>query len=260
MTSPGLPPVDYTPAPLTSAGFGLYAAANIINTGESRRHLGGVRIWPYNCDTGFGTYDADFCNPDGTPAVKAAGDRPDTLTYDPLVVWAADECAPDQTEAEVLARAVQSLSLKESLLVESAFATKLLADAGAPTVVPDLVTAIGVLEEYMGEQGFLGVIHAARRWAAPATQYRWANQSGPVYRSPLGHAWAFGGGYADTLGDTLVVTAPIHIWRDNGLQEVVTTGSSPTPAHNNSVYAMAERTVVVGYECAIMAVTIDATP
>lgn len=259
MTSPGLPPVDITASPLTPAGFGLYAAATITETGQNRRHLGGVNLWPYNCDEGYGTYDSNFCDLDGEPAVKAAAERPAPVEFEPLVVWAADECAPDQTEAEVQARAQHTLALQEPLLVESAFATKLLADAAAPVTVPNFATAIGVLEEFLGEQGYLGVIHAARRWAGTASMFRWNNQTGPSYQSPLAHRYAFGGGYADVLGNTIVATGPVYVWRDAVESHVVTTGSSPVPEHNNSVYAMAERTVVVGYECAILAVTIDST-
>jgi hypothetical protein len=257
MTSPGLPPVDYTPAPLTPAGFGLYAAAQILPAPS--RILGGVRVWPYNCDTGYGTYSAALCSED-EPAIKAAGDRPEPITYDPTVVWAADECRPDQTVDEVQARANNTLALIEQPLVEAAFATALLADAGAPTVVPDLATAIGTLEEFLGETGHMGVIHAARRWAAPASQYRWSNQSGPSYNTPLGHRWAFGGGYADVLGNTLIATGPVYLWRTEPFEGSSLTGNHVEPRFNNTVYALAERIVVAGYECAVMAVTIDPTP
>lgn len=259
MTTPGLPPVDYVPPPLTPAGNGLYAAATITEVTGPARQLGGVRIWPYNCDQGYGTYSAELCS-DDEPAIKAAQDRPGPLEFEPVVVWAADECRPDQTETEVLARAVHSRALHEPLLVESAFAVRLLADAGAPTVVPDIATAIGMLEEFLGEQGYQGAIHAARRWAAPASFYRWGSETGPVLRSPLGHRYVFGGGYADTLGTTLVATGPLYVWRGEPFEQVVTTGNHVEPELNNTVYGLSERVVVVGYECAIMAVTVDATP
>lgn len=257
MTTPGLPPIEFTPAALTPQGYGLAAAASqITEVSGPARHLGGVRVWPYNCDTGYGTYSAALCSED-EPAIKAAEDRPEPVTFEPVVVWAADECRPDQTESEVLARAAHTRRLMEPLLVEGAFATALLADAGSPTVVPDIATAVGVLEEFMGDQGYPGVIHAARRWAAPATGYRWANQTGPFYSTPLGSRWAFGGGYADALGNTLVVTGPVHIWRNAPFEQVVTTGNHVEPEFNNTVYALSERIVVVGYECAVMAVEID---
>lgn len=248
MTSP-LPPVEFDAPPVNPAGYGLYSAATIINTGTTRRHLGGVNISAINCDDGYGTYDPALCDP-GEPEEKTALRSEDSDTFLPTVVWAADECGTGNTESEIQSRALQTLALREPILVEAAFATRLLADAGAPTEVPDLVTAISTLEEFLGETGHYGVIHAARRWAAPASQYRWNNQTGPVRRTPLENAWAFGGGYASILGDTLVATGPVYVWRDDPFSQAV------TDAQTNLVYAMGERVVVAGYECAIMAVTI----
>jgi hypothetical protein len=254
MTNP-LPPVMFDARPVAGSGYGLYAAATIIDTGEVARHLGGVTIRPYNCDTGVGTYSTDLCDDD--PAVKAAGERAENTTFDAMVVYAASECAPDSTEDEVLSRAAHTRTLHEPLLVESAFATRMLSGAGAPATAADLPTAIGMMEEFLGEQGYQGYIHAARRWAAPASQYRWSNQTGATLRTPLDHQWVFGGGYADVLGNTLVATGPLYIWRNAPFERVVTTGSSPTPEFNNNVYGLSERVVVVGYECAVYAVTIE---
>lgn len=251
-----LPPLEFDARPVPPAGYGLYAAATITETGASRRHLGGVNIRPYNCDEGFGTYSALMCDPDETPAVKAALRALPGDTFEPIVVWSADECATDVTEEEALARAVQTLALNEQLLVESALGARLIADSAPAQVVESFEEGLGVLEEFLGEQGYVGYIHAARRWMPAATQYRWTNQTGALYRSPGGHGYVFGGGYASVLGDTLIATGPLYVWRDTPFQEVVTTGSSPVPALNNSVYAMTERVVVAGYECAIKAVTI----
>lgn len=256
MTTPVLAPVFFEAAPATPAGYGLFAAATIFDSGDAaRRFLQGVDIRPFNCDDGYGTYSPELCDDD--PAVeKAALRAPDMDTFDPIVVWAADECATDTTEGEAQARADQTLRLHAPTLVEAAFAGRLLADAAAPTVVASLEEAIGVLEEFMGEQGYTGYIHAARRWAAPASQYRWTNQTGAILRTPLGSGWVFGGGYGGVLGDTLVATGPLYLWRDSPTRQSVTTGSSSVAAHNNSVYALAEQVFVPAYECAIMAVTI----
>ncbi|MGW5920780.1 hypothetical protein ACWFPY_17485 [Nocardia fluminea] len=255
-----MPAIDFDAPPLNPSGYGLYAAATVIEMSGPDRHLGGVDIRPFNCDDGFGTYSAELCDPDETPAIKAAARALPGNTFAPVVVWAADECAPDQTEDEIMTRAAHTRTLHEPLLVESVFSARLLADAGAPTVVPDLATAVGVLEEFLGEQGYNGYIHAARRWAAPLTQYRWTNQTGPVLRSPLGHGYVFGGGYSDTLGTTLVATGPLFVWRNSPMNQVVTTGSHAVAEFNNTVYGMSERIIVPAYECGAMAVTIDPTP
>jgi hypothetical protein len=259
VSSPILPPLEFNATPVPPAGYGLYAAATLIETGETRRHLGGVNIWPYNCDEGFGTYAADLCSTD-EPEVKAPEDRPAPANFPPLVVWAADECATDQTEAEVMARARQTLALHEQWLVEAVLAGRMLTDAGAPTVVPTLAAGIGLLEEFLGDSGYVGYIHAARRWAVQAGDLSAAGGTGPLLRTNLGNKWVFGSGYSSSLGDTLVATGPLYVWRDTPSETVVTTGSSITAAHNNNVYAMTERVVVAGYECATFAVTIDPTP
>lgn len=254
MTNP-LPPVVFDAVPVPASGYGLYSAATIIDTGEVARILGGVTLRPYNCDTGFGTYSTDLCTP-GTPAEKDPGVRGIPDDNPAQVVWGAADCASDATESEEMARARHTRTLHEPLLVESAFATRMLTDAGPPSSAPDFVTAVGMLEEFLGEQGYQGYIHAARRWAGLASQYRWSNQTSPLRRSPLEHGYVFGGGYSDTLGDTLVATGPLYIWRSEPFEQVVTTGSHVQGRFNNSVYAVSERVVAVGYECAIMAVTI----
>jgi len=254
MTNP-IPAVDFTAPRLAPSGYGLLSAATVFDVTGPARHLGGVRVWPLNCDTGVGTYPVDMC--DDEPPVKAPGERGEPLTFAPMIVYAASECAPDQTEAEVMERAQHTRRLHEPLLVESGFAARLLTDAGAPTVVPDLETAVGLLEEFLGETGHQGYIHAARRWAAPLSRYRWTNESGAVLRSPLGHGYVFGGGYGDALGSTLIATGPLFVWRYEPFERVETTGSHDDPELASSVYALSERLFTVAYECAVFAVTID---
>ena len=183
MTNP-IPPQRFEALPVPASGYGLYAAATIIETGEVARHLGGITLEPYNCDTGASTYGVEMC--DLTPEEKTAGERGAPADFTPMIVYAASECAPDQTEQEVMDRARHTRTLHEPLLVESAFGAKLLTDAGAPTVVPDLATAIGVLEEFLGEQGYNGYIHAARRWAAKAGDLNATNGSAVLrtFRTP----------------------------------------------------------------------------
>ncbi|WP_305779494.1 hypothetical protein [Nocardia nova] len=251
-------PVRFEAPPLPSAGYGLYSAATLFEESEpARQLLAGVDVYPHNCDTGVGTYSTELCDDD--PAVKAAGERGAPLNFQPTVVYAASECRTDQTEAEVMERAAHTRTLHEPLLVESAFAARLLADAGTPTVVPDLATAVGVLEDFLGEQGYTGYLHAARRWAVGAGDLKATNGTG-LLRTNLQNTWVFGGGYSSALGNTLVATGQLFVWRYPAFEQVVTTGSSPQAELGNTVYGLSERVVTVGYECAVMAVTIDPTP
>lgn len=259
MTTPAptvgpIPRVIYDAQPVPPSGYGLYAAARIINT-DHRELLAGLELWPYNCDTdGVGTYPMDICNDD--PEIKDPGSRAAPIPFDPVVIWSASECRPDQTEDEVIARARHNLELHEPTRVEQIFADKLLTDAGVPASAPDFPTAIGMLEEWMGTQGYQGYIHLSRKWAALASQYRWNNQSGPTFRSPLDHGYIFGSGYSD-LGDTLIITGPVTVWRSSLFEQVRTDGTHPQSELQNLVYGMVERVVTVGFECSIFAVTVE---
>lgn len=252
-----LPPyiVDALPAP--PAPFGLYdvvAPIDLANPStNSPRIQGGVQILPVNCSQSFGTWPADPCA-DPPEGQKKSGDRPTTdLTFLPTVVWAYDECDPQEPVGDSQALARQTLALQERLLVESAFAATLLDLAGDPGPIPTAPTfleAIGALEEALGESGYLGAIHLSRRFAAEATMFRWTNQTGPVLKTPLGHSYVFGGGYGSVLEDTLIATGPLYLWR---YPELVRTELDP---NINRLATVAEREIVVGFECFIAAVTI----
>lgn len=254
--------------PLNPAGFGLYDAATPRDWQGPLRWLeGGLKLRPYNCDEGFGSWPAGFCEDPGQ--LRKAAARADESALDaflPLIVWAADECGTGGvTEEQALARARNTLALRERQLVESALATRLLADAGTAATAPDFLTALGMIEEAIGgpEAGFQGVIHLPRRWAAQASQYRWGNQSGPVYTSPLGHKYAFGGGYADVLENTIVATGPVYLWRseitpESSAEPDSRNGRQVTDWRHNRVFALVERAVLVAYEqCFTYAVEIQ---
>ncbi|MDF3281682.1 hypothetical protein P3L18_08275 [Gordonia sp. N1V] len=62
---------------------------------------------------------------------------------------------------------------------------------------------------------------------------------------PLGHTWVIGGGYVDGLGKALIATSPTYGWRDEvAVRETIS-------AENNEFIAIAERSVVVGWETAV---------
>lgn len=248
-----LPLIRYATA-VPTQGYGLYAAANLTDTGTNPRELiAGVDLYPFNCDTGVGSYNPQLCD-DPLPE-KAPGERGDLAHFDPLVVWAAAECRPDQTEEEETARARQILALNEPLIVESAFATRILSDAGVAGSATSLMDAIGQLEVFLGELGYNGFLHASRKWAVEAG-FLDAASGTALLRTNMGNTWVFGGGYDSVLGNTIVATGPLYGWRSATFDQVLTTGSHPTPKYNNTVYALTERVITVGYECAVHAVTV----
>ena len=255
MTAPtSFLPVDYDAPPVNPIGVGLYSAATIIDqTGPSRFLSAGIEIRPRNCATGWGTWDADPC---ATPAVDAlkSGDRPVAGDpFEPLVIWGYDECGPLEDFTAYEERALQNARLHEQGLAEAHFGARLVADS-TPTTVADIVATVSVLEVALGEAGFYGVIHASARFAAYAAQANLIIRSSgsPILRTPLGHTWAFGAGYEDTLGAELVATGPVTVWRDP-----LVVRSTLDERHNIKA-AIAERGLVIGYECLVTAVTVAA--
>lgn len=250
-----LPPMEFTAPAASPAGYGLYDAATTVtlpdpSPGTRERIHGGVHIRPVNCSESFGTWPADPCAAPPADTFKE-GDRPTTdVVFAPIQPWAYDECDPVETDVQSQALALLTLDLQERLLVESDFAATILADAGAAGTAASLIDAVGKLEEIMGEAGYNGVIHASRRWAAAAADASLLKGSAP-YRTPLDNTWAFGGGYSSVLADTLVVTGPVYIWR---YEPIVETALDPNINRRASI---AERLVVVGYECVVAAITIS---
>lgn len=238
---------------------GLYGAVNFTEEdGVASRWLGeGVEFQPtnYGGRNSSGVWDAPWCgDPTDPDARKETLGRPNwTDPFPPITVWAWDECDPSGlSRAEVEANAQQILRLREQYLVEREFAARLLADAAALAdgiaSVPDVRAAIGYLEDAMAETSTYGVFHA--RPAIASEEWGLVLPRGQALTSPLGHQWVFGGGYVDTLDDTIVATSLLYGWR--GPVRFV----PHLEQRYNQYSALAERSVVIGYEAVIAAVTI----
>jgi hypothetical protein len=207
-------------------------------------------------------------------------------------VWAYDECdLTAQTRTDILERVQQNLRLLEQTAVERELAERLLIDAGsagggtsglyAPPLeqpgdgsklyepfstevdpnlyatggdeiadVPDIVSAVSRIEAEFAMTNTVGVIHAGAQWAAYAARNNLITRSGSALKTPLGHTWVFGGGYVKGLENVMVGTSPTYGWRD-----AVQVRESIDTAHNKRI-AVAERSVVVGYEHAVAAARI----
>lgn len=214
-------------------------------------------------DTTTSVNGADLTGPAAGATIQPAtktGERPDDgYPFPPITVYGADECGVGpESEAEILVRAQQNIRLLEPIAVERELAERLLVDAGGdlPTRA-DIVSATAYLEGLLAETGTIGVIHASAEWAAQAVaNHQVPDAPGAPLKTRLGHPWAFGGGYVQGLGNTLVATSPVYGWRDD---VVVRTAIGSNP-YDNRFIAIAERSVVVGYEELIGAVTISAGP
>lgn len=250
--------VPFTPPPVSPAPNGLYGATQWMpESGPTRWLDSGVQVRPagnYGGDQSFGVWSADWCASldDLTPDDRKAGLRPEIpAPFEAMTVWAADECdLTEPSQAEVQQRAAQVFRIEEQNAVERQFAARLLTDAGSPAQADDIVDAVSTLEEAMGRTNTIGFIHASTGWAARAAQANLLVRTGTGFTTPLGHRWVLGGGYIDGLTSTLVATSQPFGWRS----EVQIRTAVDERA--NSFIAVAERSVVVGYERLVGAVEI----
>ncbi|MCA4726888.1 hypothetical protein H8Z58_29055 [Mycolicibacterium fortuitum] len=252
-------PVRFQPPRIAPVPRGLFAATTWTDAepGDPIRWLAeGVEfdLMNYGGDEAFGVWGADWCAaPDDlTGDDVKEGTRADGLDPFPaMTVWAFDACdltAPSRTE--VRDRAERVLRLREQSAVERQVAARLIADAGTPVGVTDIVAAVGALDTALTDTGTVGMIHAPAMLAASAADRSLIVRDGSVLRTPLGHRWVFGTGYSDVLEDTLVATSPTFGWRNpTAVREAI-------KVEWNLAVAIAERSFVVGYEAALGAATI----
>lgn len=257
MTTPTpqtLNPVEFDAPLVNQSPDGLYTVTTFVSRASDvpRWLESGVRVRPHNYggEDAFGVWDAPWCGDPGD-SIKD-GERPDLpAPFDALTVWAFDMCdltVPSQ--AEVRERAAQNLRLIEPVAVEREFAARLLADAGTPEAAADIVAAVSHIEAEFAKTNTTGLIHASAAQAAYAQRYGLIVRTGGVLKSPLGHTWVFGGGYVEGLGDTIVGTSPTFGWRNTvEVRETI-------EAKFNQFVAVAERSVVLGYEKAVAAATL----
>lgn len=238
---------------------GLFPVTNWTEDAGPLRWLpSGVdfRVFNYGGSEAFGVWGADWCVAEedlGEDDVKT-GERPDFPdAFVALTTWAYDECdLTKRSQDEVRARARQTHRLLEPNAAEAKFAERLLDDAPSPTSVDSIVAAVGALEEAFAATNTVGLIHARAGLAGVAAQAQLIVRSGAALKTPLGHTWVFGGGYADALEDTLIATSPTYGWR--GPVEV----RDGAKLEHNRFKAVAERSLVVGYEALVGAVEIVA--
>jgi hypothetical protein len=257
--------VQFEAPPVNPAIPGLFAATDWQTDAGPARFVNGVVVRGpnYGGDNSSGVWDQPWCSvPDiDLPEVdRKAGERPEILdAFDPLTVWAYDECdLLRPTRREVEERAQQILRLEEQPMVERAFADRLLLDAGDLDAVPGLVEratlkeAVAYLEGEVAKTNTVGYLHIGAH--LPALEEALFVKSGTSRTSPLGHVWIIGGGYVEGLGQTIVATSKPFGWRTAPITRTA------IAERRNLFAAVAERTVTIGYEAVIAAVTITPAP
>lgn len=255
MTTPTavLAPTRFQAPPINPAPNGLYAATQWTEIAEDQpsRHLNGVEVRGinYGGDSAFGVWEGHYCAAPQPGQIKD-GVRPGILPpFEPVTVWAYDECdltAPGRVEVEQ--RAAQILRLEEQVAVEQEFANRMLLDAGTPETAATLKLAVAHIEGVFARTNTLGFLHIGAQW--PALEPGLFIKSGTTRVSPAGHTWVIGGGYVDGLDNVLVATSQPFGWRD----EVAV--RTAIDERHNIFAAIAERTVLIGYEALIGAVVV----
>ena len=230
----------------------LYRAATIEEMASPARIDGGARIEQTNGGEAYGTWPLDCPTPGDTQDKR--GERGAALSFPAFAVWAVDECSlVGVSDREAIELATQQLRLREELAVSEAFAETLLDRAGsAASAAGGMIGALSAIEDELGRTGVRGVVHASRRHIAAAAHFGLIvrGNSGRL-ETPGGHDWAFGTGYG-ALGDTLVGTGPVTIYRT----QVLTT---PTIEHRqNERTVLAEREVLPTFQLTAVAHEIGA--
>jgi len=260
VTTPVLSAVDFVPPLLNPAPYGLYPAVIWTDEPGPTRYLAaGVQFRPINyVDDGIGVWGQPWCGPAGSPASGEAaikwGTRPELPDpFPPMTIWAYDECDPTPaSRTEVLTRVQQILRMGEPVVAETMFGAALrdaVTEAGIAVTRPSVREGVAYLEGVFARTNTLGVLHASAE--AAAMEFGMVLPAGPVQKTPLGHTWALGGGYVDTLDNLMVATSPVFGWRDTVQVRPV------LDPDTNTYAAVAERSVVLGYEKLIGAVYVD---
>jgi hypothetical protein len=191
-----------------------------------------------------------------TDEMKTGTRSADLDPFLPTTVWAYDQCdLTEPSRAEIETRVQQTLRLEEQTQVEREFAARLLLDAAEVSstfqTATSLAGAVGFLEAQMALTNTIGFFHVGAQWVAETQPNDLFLRSGTKFVSPMGHTWVIGGGYVDGLDNTIVATSQPFGWRSD--PTVFTTMDQ----YKNLYAAIAERSVLVGYEHLINAVTIS---
>lgn len=249
------------PAPLVPAPeprglrYGLFAAANGPLDLPRFGAGGGVRYDPVSCGVAY-VYPVEC---DDTPPAKTFDPGDDSVEAAPFLVYASLACgSAGYTPAELEAKVRRRLAAGEQSAAESALADVLAADASlaALTSTDDtsIVAAVAELEQWLYEQyGYAGVLHAPVRAAAHAMDHGLLVRDGPVWRTAMGTAWVFGGGYPD---DGLAyITGQVTVWRSTDV--TVPPAAQVLDRATNQYALLAEREYAVGYDCVAASVPLD---
>ena len=265
---------DTTPPP-----YGLLTAATPVeNAGlalngveyETLCHLG-VHEWPLHC--------APYDRPAGYDS-KEPDPSTGWTTADPFAVYAAEECLHAGDEARARELVTARLDRGEQATVERIIYTGMMGNRPAITydplvlstltALPDLATAVGMVEQFVAsEYGQVPTIHVPRWLGTRMMGNLVVKGLGVRAVTAAGSPVVFGTGYdgrPPTLADGtspgspdaawIYATLPVTVRRSDVLTPVAWGEGAFHPA-TNTPYTMAERSYVVDWPCRAVAVPTD---
>lgn len=247
---------------------GLLSVATLLEP-EDPHELLGVQWSPISCAEAETT---TWCPP-GDEEVQPKTFSGGGIAYaEPVTVYHGRVCSPiGQTYEEAVEYARAGLAIGEPRALEAWFLGEVLAP-NATDITPvsgavSIVDGIGALEGWLAmTYGGVGVIHAAAGLAASLGSGHQLVREGARYTTWLGNYVALGAGYElanvgpdgeDAPAGTswMYITGPV-VGRRDGVNLTPDTDSQSIDIQLNDRYVLAERTWVLGYECAVGAINV----
>ena len=242
---------------------GLYAHVDWLQDGGTARFLleDGVVIRPANFNAEIGAWDKDWCvDPDTLTSAdwkldeRAAFDEDHPFLHD--VVYGADRTFKGNLREEerqrARDRALNNILRLEQVVSERTLADRMIADITTYSITTLTATspaiAIAKLEDAAAETGVGGLqIHGKPYWASI-----YPDGFTESLETKVGHLqYVAGGGYVQGLTNRLVLTSPVQGWRSD------LESNEALKLQYNQFIAVAERSVLLGYEKIVATVTIS---
>lgn len=250
--------------PRTALPFGLFSVLSPRPEGDGRWQ-NGIEWEALTCEPAGGiATDCDPETPDiGLPKDFVGGNTNGEAS--PFTVYGSYSCTPAGRPSLAYAqeRATEHLLAREEARVEQALWTGDLANGGFATGAASvgtglsIVRAVAALEGWLATNyGSLGVIHMTRETALIAVKEGVVEKVGNRLVTKIGTPVVAGAGYTGTGPDgaapadgaTFIYATPALL----GYRSEVFAGADPVAAGfdrtSNDLYAVAERTYVVGFD------------
>lgn len=265
--------------------YGLFRVANGPLAMPAHGDISGVVYEEEHCGEGF-LWPAAQCTP--------VGDEKDWLAecaglalgvpFITAATWQVGAIGRDPDE--FARRTLVRLHDNEQLLVERAF----WGGQTSPTAVPDVITTsgltpvdvtptpgtavpieagVGLLDEFLGDYSYLGILHARPGVAPYATERRLSlatalGDSRNRYVDPVGNEWSYGRGYSGANPDDgtppaageayIVATGAVTLWRGT---EHIAPPLRSMDRTANQVHTLAERPWIAAIDCLVGYVLVD---